>query len=86
MPKLEEDMSKLVIYGHGRASSKREIQRVLDSKGKNFVDVAQMAGVSRQTVSNTMNGYRHCSRVLDVLRNLGVSEDLLFDPRHSKAV
>jgi len=33
-------MSKLQPYGRGRADSKREIQRLLDDKGKNFVDVA----------------------------------------------
>lgn len=49
-------MSKLQPYGRRRADSKREIQRILDSKGKNFVDVAMVAGVTRQTVSATMNG------------------------------
>ena len=34
-------MSKLQPYGRGRADSKREIQRLLDAKGKNFVDVAE---------------------------------------------
>lgn len=55
-------MSKLQPYGRGRADSKREIQRLLDAKGKNFVDVAAAAGVTPQTVSATMNGFRH-SRV-----------------------
>lgn len=52
-------MSKLQPYGRKRADSKREIQRLLDDKGKNFVDVAEAAGVTPQTVSATMNGYRH---------------------------
>lgn len=75
-------MSKLQPYGRRRADSKREIQRLLDAKGKNFVDVAGVAGVTRQTVSATMNGYRHSPRVLDALRTLGIPERLLFDPRH----
>lgn len=80
-------MSKLQPYGRGRADSKREIQRILDNKGKNFVDVAEMAGVTRQTVSATMNGYRHSPRVLDALRSFGIPERLLFDPRKAaKAV
>lgn len=79
-------MSKLQPYGRGRADSKREIQRILDSKGKNFVDVAEMAGVTRQTVSATMNGYRHSPRVLDALRSFGIPERLLFDPRYAKNV
>ena len=80
-------MSKLQPYGRGRADSKREIQRILDNKGKNFVDVAEMAGVTRQTVSATMNGYRHSPRVLEALRSFGIPERLLFDPRKTaKAV
>lgn len=74
-------MSKLQPYGRGRADSKREIQRILDNQGKNFVDVAEMAGVSPQTVSATMNGFRHSPRVLNALRTFGVPERLLFDPR-----
>lgn len=76
-------MSKLQAYGRGRADSKRDIQRILDGKGKNFVDVAEVAGVSPQTVSATMNGFRHSPRVLAALRAFGVPERLLFDPRHT---
>ncbi len=80
-------MSKLQPYGRKRADAKREIQRLLDNKGKNFVDVAEMAGVTRQTVSATMNGFRHSPRVLDALRSFGIPERLLFDPRKTaKAV
>ncbi len=74
-------MSKLQPYGQGRANAKREIQSILDNKGKNFSDVAEVAGVSPQTVSATMNGFRHSPRVLNTLRSLGVPEKLLFDPR-----
>ncbi|HJA79978.1 MAG TPA: LacI family DNA-binding transcriptional regulator [Candidatus Desulfovibrio intestinavium] len=77
-------MSKLQHYGRGRADSKREIQRILDGKGKNFVDVAEVAGVTPQTVSATMNGFRHSPRVLDALRSFGIPERLLFDPRRAE--
>ena len=77
-------MSKLQPYGRRRADSKREIQRILDSKGKNFVDVAMVAGVTRQTVSATMNGYRHSPRVLNALHTLGIPERLLFGPRRTE--
>ena len=79
-------MSKLAPYGRKRADSKREIQRILDNKGVNFVHVAEAAGVTRQTVSATMNGYRHSPRVLDALRSFGVPERLLFDPRRTASV
>lgn len=74
-------MSKFQPYGRGRADSKREIQRLLDYKGKNFADVAEVAGVTPQTVSATMNGYRHSPRVLNALRTFGIPEQLLHDPR-----
>lgn len=76
-------MSKLQPYGQGRADAKREIQRILDNKGKNFVDVAVLAGVSKQSVSRTMNGFCHSPRVLDALRSLGIPERFLFDPRRA---
>ena len=76
-------MSKLQPYGRRRADSKRDIQRILDSEGKNFVDVAEIAGVTPQTVSATLNGFRHSPRVLDALRSFGVPERLLFDPRRA---
>lgn len=79
-------MSKFQPYGRGRADSKREIQRLLDDKGKNFVDVAEAAGVTPQTVSATMNGFRHSPRVLDALRSFGIPERLLFDPRRLEKV
>lgn len=79
-------MGKLQPYSQGRADSKREIQRLLDNNGKNFIDVAILAGVSKQTVSATMNGYRHSPRVLNALRILGIPEELLFDPRYSSRV
>lgn len=55
-------MSKLQPYGRERADSKREIQRLLDYKGKNFADVAEVAGVTPQTVSATMNGQAQSAR------------------------
>lgn len=77
-------MSKLQLYGLSRAQAKRDIQRCLDGMGKNFADVATEAGVSPQTVSATMNGFRHSPKVLNALRSLGVPERYLFDPRHKK--
>lgn len=79
-------MSKLQPYGRRRADSKRDIQRILDSEGKNFVDVAEIAGVTPQTVSATLNGFRHSPRVLDALRSFGVPERFLFDPRSASRV
>ena len=82
----EGHMSKVQPYGRGRAESKRDIQRILDGKGKNFTDVAHAAGVSTQVVSATMNGYKHSPRVLEALRKFGVPERFLFDPRRTQSV
>lgn len=76
-------MSKLVLYGQKRADVKRHIQHLLDVQGQSFADVARAAGVSRQTVSATMNGFRHSPRVLEALRQLGIPEEFLFDPRRN---
>ena len=74
-------MRMFEAYARERADSKREIPRLLDYKGKNFADVAEVAGVTPQTVSATMNGYRHSPRVLNALRTFGIPEQLLHDPR-----
>ena len=77
-------MSKLQPYGRRRADSKRDIQRILDSEGKILWTVAEEAGVTPQTVSATMNGFRHSPRVLDALRSFGIPERFLFDPRRAE--
>lgn len=74
-------MSRFQTYGRSRAEVKREIQKILDGQEKLFVDVAELAGVTPQTVSATMNGHRHSPSVLKALRGLGVPEELLCDPR-----
>lgn len=74
-------VSRFQNYGRSRAEAKREIQKILDGHEKNFVDVAESAGVSPQTVSATINGHRHSPSVLNALRSFGVPEELLFDPR-----
>ena len=50
------------------------------------MDVAEIAGVTPQTVSATLNGFRHSPRVLDALRSFGVPERFLFDPRRASRV
>lgn len=72
------------LHGMLRAQCKREIQQVLDSKGKTFADIARMAGVSRQAVSATVNGFYHSLRVLNAFRQMGVPEELLHDPRQGE--
>lgn len=77
-------MSWMKAYGDKRASNKRLIQKQLDAAGLNGRKIAERAGVSRQAVSATLNGHIHSPKVLNALRDVGVSDRLLFDPRQEQ--
>lgn len=70
--------------GFERAKRKRDIQKVMDAKGKTQVSLASDLGISRQAVSATINGIIHSPAVLDALREIGVPASLLFDPRATR--
>lgn len=74
-------MSRMNKYGQKRASHKRMIQKALDDAGLNYINIAERAGLSRQTVCATVNGHCHSVKVLEELRKAGVPERFLFDPR-----
>lgn len=57
------------IYDH--------LQRV----GMNGQTIADSLGTTRQWVSQTITGRNNSPRVLDALREAGVPEKYLFDPR-----
>lgn len=67
--------------GLARNGVRRRIQEHLDSIGTNMAGVATELGVHRSLVANTVAGASHNGRVLDKLRELGVPEHYLFDPR-----
>jgi transcriptional regulator with XRE-family HTH domain len=67
--------------GLARNSVRRRIQEHLDSVGINMADIARDLGVTRSLVTNTVAGANHNARVLDRLRDVGVPEQYLFDPR-----
>lgn len=79
-------MSKLLVYRQKRAKVKRLIQQQLDGLEKDLNDVAVAASVTRQAVSATLNGYNNSARVLNALRQIGISEKYLFDPNRTKKV
>lgn len=68
-------------YGHKRASVKRFIQKALDDAGLTQRSLAERIGLSPTAVNNTINGLSHSPRVLEALRQAGVPEKYLFDPR-----
>jgi len=79
-------VSKLLVYRQKRAKVKRLIQQQLDGLEKDLNDVAVAASVTRQAVSATLNGYNNSARVLNALRQIGISEKYLFDPNRTKKV
>lgn len=72
-------------YGHKRASVKRFIQKALDDAGLTQRSLAERIGLSPTAVNNTINGLSHSPRVLEALRQAGVPEKYLFDPRRLNA-
>ena len=74
-------MSWMDIYGIHRARNKRKIQECLDGVGLNQAMIAARAGVSEPAVSCVISGKRHSPAVLNALREAGVPEKLLCDPR-----
>ena len=77
-------MSTIQRKGRQRFDYKRDIQKHLDSVGMSQAEFARLVGVTAQAVSATLNGVRHSPRVLEKLREIGVPEKYLCDPRKGK--
>ena len=56
------------------------IYEVLRTLGLTGSIIAKQLSISRQCVSQTINGKNHNKKVLEALRRVGVPETLLFDP------
>lgn len=69
-----------VQCGAARNRVRRRIQEHLDAHGLNMASFGRKIGVARQTVYATIVGEKHSRKVLAALRELGVSEKLLFIP------
>lgn len=70
------------ICGHNRYKNRYLIRAYLLQRGLNMRQLALTLGISAETVSATILGKKHSPQVLDALKNLGVPERYLFDPRH----
>lgn len=68
--------------GVERNKMRRRIQEVLDAQGMNFARLAAHIGVTKPAVYRTVNGQIHSPRVLQALRDFGVPEQYLFDPKN----
>ena len=69
-----------VQCGAARNRVRRRIQEHLDAHGLSMASFGRKIGVARQTVYATIVGEKHSRKVLAALRELGVSEKLLFIP------
>lgn len=64
-----------------RSEMSFRIYEILRKNGLNGKELAKSINVSQQLVSQTITGVSHNKKVLDALREIGVPEDYLFDPR-----
>lgn len=65
-----------------RSEMSFRIYEVLRNNGLNGKEFAKQINVSQQLVSQTITGNSHNKKVLKALRNIGVPEEYLFDPRN----
>lgn len=68
-------------YGQKRCFYGLRIVEVLRRNGMSNRTIAFDLGITEQSVGATINGRNNSPRVLDYLRNIGVPEQYLFDPR-----
>lgn len=64
-----------------RYKSRYKIREFLDDRDISMSELGRRIGVSGVAVQRTVQGKSHSPRVLEALRQLGVPEALLFDPR-----
>jgi transcriptional regulator with XRE-family HTH domain len=64
-----------------RYKARFKIREVLDDQDITMNELGRRIGLSGQIVQRTVQGKSHSPRVLEALRQVGVPENLLFDPR-----
>lgn len=67
--------------GEQRCFWSMRIYEALRRNGRSAAVIAYELGISRTAVSATILGKSHSPRILDALREAGVPEKYLFDPR-----
>lgn len=70
--------------GAKRCQYRRRIQEIMDGRGiSSMRGLAREIGISDVAVYRTLAGNLHSPKVLDKLREMGVPEQYLCDPRRS---
>ena len=67
--------------GARRARNRWRIYEALEKAGTNGAEIARQLGIKRASVSKVITGNGHSPIVLDALREAGVPEKYLYDPR-----
>ena len=70
--------------GHRRYKTRHMIRAILVERGLSMSELGRRIGVSAELVSATVRGKKHSPRVMDALRDSGVPEQYLFDPRFTQ--
>lgn len=81
MSKSDGSLITRTILGQKRARAVYRIHEALARRGLKSCELARMLGISTAAMSQTLTGKNHSRRVLDALREAGVPEKYLFDPR-----
>lgn len=68
-----------------RYQARYKIRAVLDEHDMSMSELARRIGVSAVSVAATVRGKNHSRKVLGALREIGVPEEYLFDPRITQA-
>lgn len=72
---------KWEMCGAKRKAKRQQIRAFLLFGGKTETSIATNLKISLPAVCRVIAGKGHSSRVLEALRDAGVPEDILFDPR-----
>ena len=81
MSKSDGSLLSSAACGQKRARAVYRIHEALARRGLKSCDLARDLGISTSAMSQTLTGKHHSRRVLDALREAGVPEKYLFDPR-----
>lgn len=79
--KRSERKSYFAECGRKRRQNKLQIRAALLHNGHTEVSVAQQLGVTSQMVCMVIGGVVHSEKILKALREAGVPESYLHDPR-----
>lgn len=83
--RMPENVITRAKLGEQRCFWSMRIHEALRRNGLSATVIAYELGISRSAVYATILGKNHSFRILDALRDAGVPEKYLFDPRRAGA-